>query len=84
MSGPVNLTAPNPVTNAEVTKALGKVLRRPALLPVPRFALRLLLGEELAEALLFTSNRVLPTKLQESAFEFDHPTIDLALQAVLD
>lgn len=84
VSGPVNLTAPNPATNAEVTKALGKVLRRPTLLPAPRFALRLLLGKDLADALLFTSNQVLPGRLQETAFEFDHPTIDPALHAVLD
>ena len=70
VSGPVNLTAPNPVTNAELTKALGGVLRRPTLIPVPRFALELLLGKELAAALLFASARVLPVKLQESGFEF--------------
>lgn len=83
-SGPVNLTAPKPATNAEVTKALGRALGRPTVLPVPRSALRLLLGKELADALLFTSNRVLPAKLQESGFEFDHPTIEEALPAVLD
>ena len=59
--GPVNLTAPNPVTNREFTRILGEVLSRPARLPVPRFGPRLLLGSELADALLFTSARVRPT-----------------------
>ncbi len=83
VAGPVNLTAPHPVTSAEVTKALGRALHRPTLLPVPRFALELLLGKELAAALLFTSNRVLPAKLEESGFRFEHDDIDTALQAVL-
>jgi uncharacterized protein (TIGR01777 family) len=82
--GPVNLTAPNPVTNAEMTKTLGKVLRRPTLLPVPRFALEVLLGKEMATSLLFTSARVLPTRLEESGFRFDHPNLEPALRAVLD
>ncbi|MCP4309181.1 MAG: TIGR01777 family protein [bacterium] len=84
VKGPVNLTAPNPATNAEVTKALGKALSRPTVLPVPRAGLRLLLGKELADALLFTSNRVLPAKLEASGFKFAHSTIDQALRAVLD
>lgn len=84
LSGSVNLTGPNPVTNAELTKVLGRVLRRPTLLPVPRFALEYLLGKELAAALLFTSARVLPEKLQQSGFEHVHPTIESALRAVLN
>ncbi len=83
VSGPVNLTAPAPVRNSELTKALGRVLRRPTFFPVPRFALELILGKELAAALLFTSARVLPAKLEESGFEFRHPDIESALQAVL-
>ncbi len=82
-AGPVNLTAPKPATNAEVTKALGRVLRRPTLLPVPRFMLELILGKELAGALLFTSAQVLPERLEESGFEFDHRDIETALRAVL-
>lgn len=84
LSGSVNLTGPNPVTNAELTKVLGRVLRRPTLLPVPRFALEALLGKELAASLLFTSARVLPEKLQQSGFEHVHPTIESALRAVLN
>ena len=83
VSGPVNLTAPQPATNAELTKALGKVLRRPTLLPVPRIALELILGKELAAALLFTSAQVLPRKLEESGFDFLHRDISTALQSVL-
>lgn len=84
LSGSVNLTGPNPATNAELTKVLGRVLRRPTLLPVPRFALEALLGKELAASLLFTSARVLPEKLQQSGFEHVHPTIESALRAVLN
>jgi len=83
VSGPVNLTAPDPVTNAQFTKALGKVLHRPTILPVPRVALRLLLGAELAEALLFTSAKVLPAKLEETGFRFEHSDIETALRGVL-
>ncbi len=83
LSGPVNLTAPNPVTNKTLTKALGKALRRPTIFTVPRFALELLLGRDLAAALLFTSARVTPTKLVESGFTFDTPEVDDALRAIL-
>lgn len=83
LQGAVNLTAPLPVTNAEFTEILGRVLRRPTLLPVPRVALRLLLGADLAEALLFTSARVLPAKLEDSGFEFLHRDVEAALRAEL-
>ena len=83
LSGPVNLTAPNPVTNRELTDALGRALHRPTMLPVPWFGLELLLGRELAAALLFTSNRVLPAELEKSGFRFEHEHIDAALRAVL-
>lgn len=82
LSGPVDLTAPEPVTNAQFTKALGAALHRPTALPVPAFGPRLLLGRDLADALLFTSQRVLPSALIHSNFEFSHPTIDLALGAI--
>ena len=81
--GPVNLTAPDPVTNREFAAALGKVLRRPALLPTPKAALQARLGRELAEALLYSSARVLPTTLQSDGFEFAHPDLGPALQAML-
>jgi NAD dependent epimerase/dehydratase family enzyme len=84
ISGAVNLTAPNPVTNAELTKTLGKVLRRPTVLSVPRFALELVLGKELAASLVFASVRVRPVRLQESGFEFRHPDVESALRSVLD
>lgn len=83
LAGPVNLTAPMPVTNTEFTRTLGKVLRRPSLLPVPRFAPALLLGGELADALLFTGQRVLPAALQADGYAFEHDTLHVALRAVL-
>lgn len=82
-SGPVNLTAPNPVTNAEFTRALGEVLRRPTFLPIPSFGPKLLLGGELADALLFTGQRVVPSALSDDGFVFEHPSIVPALRALL-
>ncbi len=84
LEGPVNLTAPNPVTNTTFTKALGDVLNRPTLLPTPRFALETLLGKELAQALVFTSAKVLPAKLLASGFVFAHPDVRTALDAALE
>lgn len=81
--GPVNLTAPNPVTNAEFTKVLARVLRRPAVLPVPRFGPALLLGGQLADALLYTGQRVLPRALQAGTFEWQHPTLEQGVRALL-
>lgn len=83
VSGPVNLTAPNPTTNAEYTKVLGRVLGRPTVLPVPSFGPRLLLGRDLADQLLFASQRVQPTELLEAGFEFTHPDLEGALRHVL-
>jgi len=83
ISGAVNLTAPNPVTNAEFTTTLGKVLRRPTVLPIPSFGPRLLLGAELADNLLFQGQRVLPRALEADGFAFAHPDLDTALRAVL-
>ena len=83
LSGPINLTAPNPSTNAEFTAALGKALGRPTFLPTPRFALDLRLGKEAAQDMLFSSAKVLPGALVDSGFTFAHPTIDEALEAVL-
>jgi uncharacterized protein len=81
--GPVNLTAPSPVTNAEFTKTLARVLHRPSFLPIPTFGPKLVLGAELAEALLFTGQRVLPRALEASGYHFAHPTLEVALRAVL-
>lgn len=83
VSGPVNLTAPEPVTNAEFTTTLAKVLRRVALLPIPGFGPKLLLGGELADALLFTGQRVIPTVLTRDGYVFRHQTLDDALRALL-
>ena len=82
LRGPVNLTAPQPVTNAELTRTLGRLLRRPTLLPLPAFAAKLLLGE-LAEEGLLASQRVWPTRLLEAGFEFAHPELEGALRRAL-
>ncbi|MFJ9181225.1 TIGR01777 family oxidoreductase [Streptomyces sp. NPDC102360] len=79
LAGPVNLTAPQPATNREVTAAMGRVLRRPTLLPVPSFALRTALGEMAGDVL--GSTRAVPTRLLESGFEFTHPGVDQAIRA---
>ena len=84
VSGPVNLTAPNPVTNAEFTTVLARVLRRPAILPIPSFGPKILLGSELADALLFTGQRVLPDALNTNGFVFTHPTLESALRSLLN
>jgi uncharacterized protein (TIGR01777 family) len=82
LSGPVNLTAPNPVTNAEFTSVLAKVLSRPAVVPVPSFALRLAFGEMADEALL-ASQQVLPQQLEKHGYGFQFPELQGALQDVL-
>jgi uncharacterized protein len=79
--GPVNLTAPTPVTNAELSRALGRVLHRPAVVPVPGFALRLMYGE-MAE-IVTTGQRVVPAALRQLGFEFRHPELEAALRDVL-
>ena len=83
ISGAVNLTAPAPVTNAEFTKVLASTLSRPALVPVPSFGPKLLLGGELADALLFTGQRVLPERLTDAGYSFEHPTLSEALGTLL-
>ena len=84
LSGAVNLTAPNAVTNAEFTRVLASVVSRPAILPIPSFGPKLLLGGELADALLFTGQRVVPNALVADGFLFAHPTLDVALRALLN
>lgn len=79
LSGPVNLTAPEPVTNREVTAAMGRVLRRPTPFPVPAAALKLVLGDFAADVL--GSQRVLPGRLLSSGFAFAFPTIDASIRA---
>jgi len=78
LSGPVNLTAPQPVTNKEFSRALGQALHRPAFLPVPSLMLKLLPGK-MAQETILASTRVEPAKLQRAGFKFQHPDIDDAL-----
>jgi uncharacterized protein (TIGR01777 family) len=82
LNGPVNLTAPTPVTNAEVTKVMGQVLGRPTLLPAPAFALKAALGEFSTEVL--GSARVVPAVLEQAQFRFQDPTIESAIRTALD
>lgn len=82
VSGPVNLVAPEPVTNAEYTKALGGVLHRPTTI-LPITGPRLLYGRELADSLLLTSQRVTPSVLAGAGFEFSHPDLRGALEDLL-
>lgn len=83
LHGPVNVTAPNPVTNAELTHWLGRRLHRPTVLPAPAFALRLALGE-MADELLLASARVVPRKLLDAGFEFQYPALPEALAEALE
>jgi len=82
LTGPVNMVAPEPVTNAEFTRALARTLRRPALFPAPAFGLRLLYGE-MADALLLASQKVKPSVLTERDFAFRYPDIEAALRWAL-
>jgi hypothetical protein len=82
INGAVNITSPNPVTNAEFTRALGRVLRRPAVLPAPAFALRLAMGP-VADGALLASQRAVPQRLLEAGFRFAQPTLEGALAAAL-
>jgi len=83
ISGPVNVTAPAPVTNAEFAKALGAALRRPAVVPVPAFGPRLVFGREMADELLFVSQRVVPGVLGDAGHAFTHPELASALRAAV-
>jgi uncharacterized protein (TIGR01777 family) len=81
VSGPVNATAPNPVTNADFARALGRVMHRPAFMPAPAFALRLMLGE-MADALVLSGQRALPAKAQSLGFGFKYARVHDALRAI--
>ncbi|OBF60438.1 TIGR01777 family protein [Mycobacterium sp. 852002-50816_SCH5313054-b] len=83
LSGPVNAVAPQPVRNSEYTRTLARVLRRPAVLPVPRLGPRLLLGEQGARELACASQRVIPQKLTAAGHRFRHPDLDGALRHLL-
>jgi uncharacterized protein len=82
LSGPLNLVAPSPVTNAEFTKTLGHVLHRPTIFSVPATAIKIAFGE-MGETLLLSGQRVVPKKLQESGYKFLHPEIGEALLSML-
>ncbi|MFZ0038898.1 MAG: TIGR01777 family oxidoreductase [Candidatus Acidiferrales bacterium] len=81
--GPVNVVAPNPVRNADFTRVLARVLHRPALFPAPAFVLRLMLGE-MADALLLSSQRVVPQKLLDDKFPFKFAELETALRHALE
>ncbi len=81
--GPLNATAPAPVTNRAFTRALGRALHRPAVLAVPGFALRVALGSDLASEMVLAGQRVLPARLTATGYTFHHTEIDTALSAVL-
>ena len=83
LNGPVNLTAPNPVTNKEFTTTLGEVLKRPAVVPIPAFAAKLAFGE-MANDLLLASTKVAPKRLSDSGYKFQYPELENALKHVLD
>ena len=83
VSGPVNLTAPNPVTNAEYTEVLARAVHRPALIPTPLIGLKAVYGTELVDTLL-GSQRVSSEKLRASGFTFAHPELEPAMRAALD
>lgn len=80
--GPVNIVAPNPVTNGTFTKSLGRTLSRPTLFPVPAFGARLAFGE-MADALLLSSQKVKPSVLEDKGFLFNWPTLEPALKHIL-
>ena len=83
VSGAINATAPNPVTNKEFSQVLAKVLKRPAILPMPAFVLKLMLGE-MAEELLLSGQRVIPKKMQQVGFKFRFTDLEGALRDILD
>ncbi len=83
IAGPVNLCAPNPVTNLEFTKALGSVLKRPTLVPVPLFGPKLLFGSELVEQLILASQKGMPSVLTNAGFTFEDPELEPTLHRLL-
>ena len=84
VAGPVNLTGPAPVTNGEFTETLGRVLRRPTVIPTPLLPLRARYGSELVQHLLVEGQRVLPKRLETTGYRFTHSTLEDALRAAVD
>lgn len=83
LEGPVNSVAPNPATSKEFSKAIGRVLRRPVLVGVPPFAIRTMLGKQMADEMLLAGQRVVPAKLESVGYRYKHPRLDEALAAAL-
>jgi NAD dependent epimerase/dehydratase family enzyme len=83
LAGAVNLTAPNPVTNADFARALGRVLHRPTVLPTPMLPLKLRYGGELVVSLLLPGQRVKPARLEAISFGFKYPVLEPALEQIL-
>jgi len=83
LSGPVNATSPDPATDAEMAKAIGRALHRPSFLAVPAPALKMVLGPEMAADLILSSQRVVPAKLVASGYTFAHTDLDEAMRSVL-
>ena len=83
LEGPVNFVSPTPVTNADFTAVLGRVLKRPTALPVPKFALRLGVGAEMANEMLLAGSRVVPTSLHVHGFRWEHTSLEPALRSLL-
>jgi len=83
VSGPVNLTSPAPATNREFVKALGRALHRPAVMPIPGFVIRIVLGSELAEAMVLDGQRVRPARLEAGGFEFRDTDLDRAMRTAV-
>jgi uncharacterized protein len=83
LRGAVNSTSPNPVTNEEFTKTMGDVLYRPTFIPLPEFAVSTLLGE-MGDALLLTSTRVVPKRLEDLGFQFKYPNLKPALEHAVE
>lgn len=84
LHGPVNLVGPNPLTNAELARTLGQVLGRPAFMPAPAFALKLMMGGERAEELLLGGQRIEPRRLVKTGYRFAYPELEAALRHVLE
>ena len=82
LNGAINATAPNPVTNEEFTKTLGKVLNRPTFIPIPAFGIKLLFGE-MGETILLQGCRVIPKRLQDAGFEFEFTDLETAFKHVI-
>jgi len=83
LEGPVNFVSPTPVTNADFSATLGRVLHRPAFLPVPKFALRLGVGSEMADEMLIGGVRVIPASLRAHGFQWEHESLEPALRSLL-